>query len=601
MDTRTTDTSSASLPLELTPVGAALTAIDAALEQIPTDARSWQLLTTEQARQALSALYAIEQRTRGLVDAGLAAAEAQAWTDDIGLGTAAWLHSHNAQNRRACAGRVRQATAMTRHQPVAEAVISGHMSIEQARSATTVLDELPAELGPNETARAAETLVALAADHDPKSLAGLSLHLLEVACPDRADELEEQRLLEQEARAARERELHFSDDGHGSVRIRGKLPVAEASGLRTAIDALAHRRRAELADSDRHHQRLPLEAPEAGMDANDPAPEPTSWQQDQHAQSFLDASLAPDAGAGPSTLMARCRADALLELVSIANNHGDLPAHGGDRPRVAITIDHNQLTGATAGSAELEDGTRISTAKARQIACDAGALPVVLDGPGIPIDVGREQRFYTGAARLAVLTRDQGCAFPGCDRPPKSCDIHHIVPWWAGGRTDLANGVTLCPHHHALVEPRPPHKPPQQPLPDIRHHHHPPPQSAASPQPTAPENPVLPAEPLITVTSTTSADSPRPDPPASPVPPASPAPPASPVPPVAVNTRVEDDTRRWRARMGSSGLPEFIPPATLDTSQRPRQHARFRLRSRRTRSAPPVPENSEPRTRNGPP
>ena len=30
-------------------------------------------------------------------------------------------------------------------------------------------------------------------------------------------------------------------------------------------------------------------------------------------------------------------------------------------------------------------------------------------------------------------------------------NVHHIVPWKPGGRTDLDNLVLLCLHHHGLV------------------------------------------------------------------------------------------------------------------------------------------------------
>lgn len=89
------------------------------------------------------------------------------------------------------------------------------------------------------------------------------------------------------------------------------------------------------------------------------------------------------------------------------------------------------------------------------MACSAGILPLVLDGNSLPLDVGREQRLFTAAQRAALAVRDRGCAFPGCDRPPADCHTHHIAPWGAGGSTDLANGVLLCPHHHQLVEPDP--------------------------------------------------------------------------------------------------------------------------------------------------
>jgi hypothetical protein len=76
---------------------------------------------------------------------------------------------------------------------------------------------------------------------------------------------------------------------------------------------------------------------------------------------------------------------------------------------------------------------------------------VILNGSGVPIDIGRSRRSFTGAARTAVLLRDGGCAFPGCDRPPRWCDVHHVVFWACGGSTDRDNGVALCAHHHRVI------------------------------------------------------------------------------------------------------------------------------------------------------
>jgi 5-methylcytosine-specific restriction endonuclease McrA len=51
--------------------------------------------------------------------------------------------------------------------------------------------------------------------------------------------------------------------------------------------------------------------------------------------------------------------------------------------------------------------------------------------------------------------RDQGCRFPGCDRPPAWTDGHHIIHWADGGPTELENLVSLCrPHHRAVHEQR---------------------------------------------------------------------------------------------------------------------------------------------------
>ena len=32
------------------------------------------------------------------------------------------------------------------------------------------------------------------------------------------------------------------------------------------------------------------------------------------------------------------------------------------------------------------------------------------------------------------------------------CEAHHVVPWAAGGPTDLDNMIMLCPRHHAETD-----------------------------------------------------------------------------------------------------------------------------------------------------
>jgi hypothetical protein len=46
-----------------------------------------------------------------------------------------------------------------------------------------------------------------------------------------------------------------------------------------------------------------------------------------------------------------------------------------------------------------------------------------------------------------VLDRDRGCRFPGCVATAH-LEVHHVVHWADGGRTDLDNLVSLCPFHH---------------------------------------------------------------------------------------------------------------------------------------------------------
>ncbi|MGZ4619080.1 MAG: HNH endonuclease signature motif containing protein [Frankiaceae bacterium] len=47
--------------------------------------------------------------------------------------------------------------------------------------------------------------------------------------------------------------------------------------------------------------------------------------------------------------------------------------------------------------------------------------------------------------------RDRGCAFPGCDRPARWTQAHHIEHWSDGGATATDNCVLLCAAHHRAV------------------------------------------------------------------------------------------------------------------------------------------------------
>jgi HNH endonuclease len=71
--------------------------------------------------------------------------------------------------------------------------------------------------------------------------------------------------------------------------------------------------------------------------------------------------------------------------------------------------------------------------------------------PVVPLSVGRATRTIPTHIRTALCLRDQGCRFPGCDRPPAWTDGHHIIHWADGGPTALDNLVSLCRRHHRSV------------------------------------------------------------------------------------------------------------------------------------------------------
>jgi hypothetical protein len=84
----------------------------------------------------------------------------------------------------------------------------------------------------------------------------------------------------------------------------------------------------------------------------------------------------------------------------------------------------------------------------RRIACDADIIPVVLNGPSVPIDVGRSKRLATAHQRRALESAHETCAIDGCAVPFHHCSIHHLDYWENGGPTDLDNLIPLCSRHH---------------------------------------------------------------------------------------------------------------------------------------------------------
>jgi hypothetical protein len=89
---------------------------------------------------------------------------------------------------------------------------------------------------------------------------------------------------------------------------------------------------------------------------------------------------------------------------------------------------------------------------AAQLRVAARLLPPALGGaPTQPLEVGRSTRVVSAAQRAALVVRDGGCGFPGCDRPPAWCEAHHLRHWLQGGPTDLANLALLCRAHHRAV------------------------------------------------------------------------------------------------------------------------------------------------------
>lgn len=75
---------------------------------------------------------------------------------------------------------------------------------------------------------------------------------------------------------------------------------------------------------------------------------------------------------------------------------------------------------------------------------------VVLYAPG-QLDQGRATRLANRAQRRALRGLYRTCGIPGCSVHYDRCELHHIIWWRNGGRTDLSNLIPLCSVHHHKI------------------------------------------------------------------------------------------------------------------------------------------------------
>ena len=140
---------------------------------------------------------------------------------------------------------------------------------------------------------------------------------------------------------------------------------------------------------------------------------------------------------------------------------GGLPGGGARRRRRAVPARaapafprKRRAPGDPADPARchVQDGPALSASTAQMLGCTA-ALSWMTHGRRGILALGRRRRTPNAAIRRAARERDHcRCRFPGCES--RRADLHHIVYWANGGRTDLANLISLCRWHHQLVHDR---------------------------------------------------------------------------------------------------------------------------------------------------
>jgi len=145
------------------------------------------------------------------------------------------------------------------------------------------------------------------------------------------------------------------------------------------------------------------------------------------------------------------RHDAVEAMVDRLLRSDDLPESGGIPTTLLIVMSYADYL-AGQGVAHYADGTPISVRNALALADQADLAWCVKSAKGAVLDLYRSRRIASPAQTLALIARDGGCSFPGCDVAPQWCERHHIVPWQVGGDTNLDNLTLLCRYHHRHFE-----------------------------------------------------------------------------------------------------------------------------------------------------
>jgi hypothetical protein len=316
----------------------------------------------------------------------------------------------------------------TRWTVLGTALAEGSVNLAQAKVITDSLDVLAAaDIDPGLLTQAEAHLVELAGTYAPRQLRILGRKILSVIAPDTFDDEERKRLEKEEQRAHARARLSMRRRGDGTVSLQATLSEVAAARLRSVLDAFTsprHNHAAKSTDNATGDQT----GSSAGWGGPCPLTDPATGQKVPHDQRLGLAF------------------GSLLESLDPTL----LPNKAGAGTTLVITMDLADLLNGV-GAGTLPDGSRISAGQVRRLACNAGLVPAVLGGKSEVLDLGRAERFFSGKQKQAMGIRHRTCRAEGCQVPAEWCEAHHDNPWSKGGRTDLEDGILLCPFHHHRV------------------------------------------------------------------------------------------------------------------------------------------------------
>ena len=352
--------------------------------------------------------------------------------------------------------------------PISHAITDGTLSVAAAHAIRTGLGDIDAVVTGPALADAVQTLLAEARTMNVDNLVKRSRRM--------RDSLDEAGIAVREQKAWDDRNLRIWTLPTGQVCINGMFPPEQGEFIVSTFDSLTSPRRGGV------HFVDPARAKWAQSVRDDPR---STGQLT--ADNFLDLLKAGTAVNPNRMLGGRRPAVRILKTfspvaaptaptaptgtapTSRAAGHPGEPAedHTGS-PATTPTSqpdgrpeDHQPRDPAAilaplpggAGHGYLEGNPApVSLPTVDRLICDSGTIDITFDPHGQPIDVGREERLFTPAQRIALAARDGGCRWGDCDKPPTLTEAHHIQHWDRDhGATDLRLGILLCNPHHRLL------------------------------------------------------------------------------------------------------------------------------------------------------
>ena len=255
-----------------------------------------------------------------------------------------------------------------------------------------LIAELLTHVADDHRAEVEGRLLALAYEHEPVSFGRRARALLHELAPDRtaeADQREESR-----------RELRMADTPDGSLVLSGRLHGTSAELVRVALDAFKR-----------------FDAPDR-----------------------------------PRTTEQR-NADALLQLCEVALKADKAPARHGARPHVVVLVRAEDLDGGAGPARFGFSGQPVNLDQARRLFSDCVVSRVAFAANGALIEASAGLRTVPPALYRALVARDGGCTWDGCDAPPSWCEVAHgNVPFRANEPLHSGDAALLCRRHHSRFD-----------------------------------------------------------------------------------------------------------------------------------------------------